>query len=120
MHTIVDGAEIAGIEAAENPETKKMVKTTFLRSGQVGVVRIKVKSEVCLEKFDFMESLGRFTLRDEGKTIAFGEVTKIKPSQNLTAEQKAQLGVPGDKPKEANETKEADKPKEAEKPKTEN
>lgn len=54
MHTIVDGAEIVGIEAAENPETKKLVKASFLRSGQIGVVRIKVNSEVCLEKFDFM------------------------------------------------------------------
>jgi peptide chain release factor subunit 3 len=69
LHSIVDGAEIVGIEAVENAETKKMVKTTFLRSGQVGIVRVKVNSEVCLEKFDFMESLGRFTLRDEGKYI---------------------------------------------------
>lgn len=31
-----------------------------------------------------MASLGRFTLRDEGKTIGFGEVLKIKPTRNLT------------------------------------
>ena len=46
-----------------------------------------------MEKIDFMPSLGRFTLRDEGKTIGFGEVTKIKPAKNLTREQKTQLGM---------------------------
>lgn len=40
-----------------------------------------------------MPSLGRFTLRDEGKTIGYGEVTKIKPAKNLTKEQKDQLGI---------------------------
>lgn len=40
-----------------------------------------------------MPTLGRFTLRDEGKTIGYGEITKIKPSRNLTKEQKDQLVV---------------------------
>lgn len=40
-----------------------------------------------------MPTLGRFTLRDEGKTIGYGEVTKIKPAKTLTKEQKDQLGV---------------------------
>ena len=46
-----------------------------------------------MEKFDFMPSLGRFTLRDEGKTIGYGTVLKIKPSKNLTKEQKEHLNV---------------------------
>ena len=46
-----------------------------------------------MEKFDFMPSLGRFTLRDEGKTIGYGTVLKIKPSKNLTREQKEHLNV---------------------------
>lgn len=40
-----------------------------------------------------MPTLGRFTLRDEGKTIGYGELTKIKPAKTLTKEQKDQLGV---------------------------
>ena len=40
-----------------------------------------------------MQSLGRFTLRDQGKTIGFGEVLKIKPAKNLTKQQKDQLGI---------------------------
>jgi len=37
-----------------------------------------LKNTVCLEKADVLPSLGRFALRDEGRTIAFGEVTKFK------------------------------------------
>lgn len=33
---------------------------------------------LCIEKFDTNEHLGRFTLRDEEKTIAFGQVLKVK------------------------------------------
>jgi GH24 family phage-related lysozyme (muramidase) len=53
---------------------------------------MQLKNSVCMEKFDFMPSLGRFTLRDEGKTIGYGTVLKIKPAKNLTKEQKNQLG----------------------------
>lgn len=32
-----------------------------------------------LEKFETIQQMGRFTLRDEGKTIAVGKVLKYKP-----------------------------------------
>jgi hypothetical protein len=38
-----------------------------------------------------MPSLGRFTLRDEGKTIGYGEIIGIKPAKKLLKEQEAQL-----------------------------
>jgi len=34
---------------------------------------------LCLEKFETIEQLGRFILRDEEETIGFGKVMKIKP-----------------------------------------
>jgi len=43
-----------------------------------------------------MPSLGRFTLRDEGKTVGYGFVTKIKPAKKLLEEQKEQLGLKKD------------------------
>jgi peptide chain release factor subunit 3 len=36
-----------------------------------------------LEKAAEMPSLGRFTLRDEGKTIAVGKVMKYKPYKEI-------------------------------------
>jgi len=44
----------------------------------MAIVRIELKSSISLEKFDVMQQLGRFTLRDEGKTIGMGKVTKLK------------------------------------------
>lgn len=93
MHAISEECEVSHIEAKVEKGTGKLLKATYLLPGEVGKVVIKPKNAVCLEKFDFMPSLGRFTLRDEGKTIGFGEVTKIKPAKNLTKEQKDQLGL---------------------------
>lgn len=56
-----------------------------------------------------MPALGRFTLRDEGKTIGYGEVIKIKPAKTLLKEQKDQLL--GEK-KEATEEKKSEKKEE--------
>ncbi|VDM06045.1 unnamed protein product [Schistocephalus solidus] len=35
---------------------------------------------VCVECFRDFAQMGRFTLRDEGKTIAVGKIVKILPS----------------------------------------
>jgi len=37
---------------------------------------------LCIEKAETMQQLGRFTLRDEEKTIAFGQVLKVKKKLN--------------------------------------
>ena len=38
---------------------------------------IMIKDKICIEKFKTMNQLGRFTLRDEGKTIVIGKVVMI-------------------------------------------
>ena len=48
-------------------ESGKLLKANFLKGGDKGVCQIKIEKPICLEKFEFMPSLGRFTLRDEGK-----------------------------------------------------
>jgi peptide chain release factor subunit 3 len=32
---------------------------------------------VCVEKFEDYPQMGRFTLRDQGQTIAIGKITKL-------------------------------------------
>jgi len=39
--------------------------------------RIQVNDTICVEKFSDFPQLGRFTLRDEGKTVAIGKVMKL-------------------------------------------
>ena len=43
--------------------------------GQKVVALIETTQPVCVEKFSDYPQLGRFTLRDEGKTIAIGKVS---------------------------------------------
>jgi len=45
------------------------------------VALIETTAPVCLEKFSDHPQLGRFTLRDEGKTIGIGRVQKLIQSE---------------------------------------
>merc|ERR1712127_312625 len=47
--------------------------------GQHCRVRISTRLPLAMEKFDVLPQLGRFTLRDEGRTIAVGKILKYKP-----------------------------------------
>jgi peptide chain release factor subunit 3 len=40
-------------------------------------VRVKCASTIAVETFKSCPQLGRFTLRDEGCTIAIGKITKL-------------------------------------------
>lgn len=42
--------------------------------GQKIIARIETTAPICLERFTDYPQLGRFTLRDEGKTVAIGKV----------------------------------------------
>ena len=53
-------------------------KPRFLKSGAFAVVRIKLTESIAFEAFKDYQALGRFTLRDEGKTIAIGKVLRMK------------------------------------------
>lgn len=52
----------------------------FVKSGSVVIVRIEVEKQICAELFDQVPQLGRFTLRDEGRTIAIGKIIKLPKS----------------------------------------
>ncbi|KAG0274284.1 translation termination factor GTPase eRF3, partial [Linnemannia gamsii] len=52
----------------------------FLKKGQQGIVLIETAGPLCVETFTDSARMGRFTLRDEGKTIAIGKITKLHSS----------------------------------------
>jgi len=54
------------------------MKVKFVKNNTRAKVLIKANSVLCGEKFESYPTLGRFTLRDEGKTIAVGKVLKYK------------------------------------------
>lgn len=64
-------------------EEIKKDKPKFTRSFTKVLCRISSNKPIPLEKASDMPSLGRFTLRDEGKTIAVGKVMKYKPYKEV-------------------------------------
>jgi len=55
----------------------------FLRGKECAVIRLKLKVPSCLEEYSVYPQLGRFNLRDEGKTIAIGRISKIMNESTL-------------------------------------
>ncbi|TPX35016.1 hypothetical protein SmJEL517_g02461 [Synchytrium microbalum] len=53
----------------------------FVKTGDICICRIETSQIICLETYKDYPQLGRFTLRDEGKTVAIGKVTKLLADQ---------------------------------------
>merc|ERR1712137_482835 len=86
IHTCTEEVTIEELLSVMNKKTRKTSKRkpTFVRKGDIVTVRIVVKDQrtICCELFEKIQQLGRFTLRDEGKTIAIGKITKMSsPSE---------------------------------------
>jgi len=81
IHTCVEEATIEKILSVLDKKTKKKSKRPppFAKKGDVIDVIIETQRTICIETFDNLQQLGRFTLRDEGKTIAIGKITKVLP-----------------------------------------
>lgn len=85
IHTFSDEIVIQEIDETVSKQTKGedivKKKPQFATSGQKMICKVAPKNPLCLEKFETMAQLGRFTLRDEGQTICVGKVLKYKPYQ---------------------------------------
>lgn len=83
IHTLSEEIEIRDLISSEdNGEKGEIIikeRPQFVKTGQKVICRITSRNPVALEKFDQISQLGRFTLRDEGKTICVGKVRKYKP-----------------------------------------
>lgn len=78
IHTATEECEVTMLHYQLDPKTKLPIKKKclFLKSGSIALVRIQLAGTLCLERFKDYPQLGRFTLRDEGRTIAIGKVEK--------------------------------------------
>jgi peptide chain release factor subunit 3 len=84
IHAVTEECEVTKIVneidgKTRKPKEKKKGQALFLKGGSLATVRIRTSGIICCEKFADVPQLGRFTLRDEGKTIAIGKVLKLKP-----------------------------------------
>ena len=108
IHSLVEECEItrliASLDMKTRPPTKKKVtnikagyeilniiclqclnadlhpQVKYAKSAAIVIVRIEVEKAICVELFENVPQLGRFTLRDEGRTIAIGKIVKLPKS----------------------------------------
>jgi len=79
IHAAQVECEISDILYQYDKKTGKPAKKNppYVKSGAIAALRISIDQALCLENFEVRPQLGRFTLRDEGKTIGIGKVVKL-------------------------------------------
>uniref|UniRef100_A0A4W3IFV0 G1 to S phase transition 1 n=1 Tax=Callorhinchus milii TaxID=7868 RepID=A0A4W3IFV0_CALMI len=84
IHTCIEEVQIAALICLVDKKSGEKSKTRprFVKQDQVCIARLKTAGTICLETFKDFPQMGRFTLRDEGKTIAIGKVLKLVPEKD--------------------------------------
>merc|ERR1719213_1294674 len=91
IHTYHDEVVIKDIvkcwEKDDRGGVTEKLRPQFVRSQTKIIARVATtRDPLSLEKFDQIPQMGRFTLRDEGKTICVGKVLKYKPYDKKAAQ----------------------------------
>jgi len=75
VHAVAEECSIVRLTASIDKKTgaKSKKAPMFVKSGAVIACIIECEQPVCIETFESSPQLGRFTLRDEGKTIGIGK-----------------------------------------------
>jgi len=83
-HNLSTLCEIEEIPHKLHKKTMKRSKMAppFLRSHDRAIVKIKLDQKCALEPFSECAALGRFTLRDQGKTVVIGKIKEIYASKS--------------------------------------
>ncbi|CAE7179497.1 unnamed protein product [Rhizoctonia solani] len=97
VHTLAEEVNLAALLHYFDKKTNRKSKKPpqFAKKGQKIIALVETTAAVCVEPFKLYPQLGRFTLRDEGKTIAIGKVVKLREAVDTAAEGVAALTVSG-------------------------
>lgn len=79
IHTCIEEVEIKVLIGLLDRKTGERMKgrPKFVKQDQTVIARLQTSGAICIESFKTFPQMGRFTLRDEGKTIAIGKVLKV-------------------------------------------
>ncbi|KAJ4254341.1 translation termination factor GTPase eRF3 [Fusarium torreyae] len=82
VHSAIEEVSFASLLHKLQKGTNRKSKNppTHAKKGDSIIARIQViggAGAVCVEKFEDYPQMGRFTLRDQGQTIAIGKITKL-------------------------------------------
>ncbi len=83
IHTASVSCRITEILAKLDPRTGKVIEQNpaFLKQGDAAVVKFRPIKPLVVEKFSEIQPLGRFAMRDMGKTIGIGIVMDVVPKK---------------------------------------
>ncbi|KAI1777272.1 hypothetical protein F4818DRAFT_409813 [Hypoxylon cercidicola] len=82
VHSAVEEVTFAALlhKLQKGTGRKSKVPPTHAKKGDSIIAKMQViggAGSVCIEKFEDYPQMGRFTLRDQGQTIAIGKITKL-------------------------------------------
>ncbi|KFG80133.1 putative translation release factor erf3 [Metarhizium anisopliae] len=82
VHSAIEEVTFAALlhKLQKNTGRKSKNPPTHAKKGDSIIARMQViggAGSVCVEKFEDYPQMGRFTLRDQGQTIAIGKITKL-------------------------------------------
>jgi len=82
-HTASIACRIVEIEAKLDPKTGQVVEKNpqFLKPGDIAIVKFKPIKPMVIERYQDFPQLGRFAMRDMGKTIGVGQVIDVTPAK---------------------------------------
>ena len=79
VHTAIEEVQITRLlhklEKGTNRKSKR--PPAFAKKGMKIIAVLETEAPVCVETYDDYPQLGRFTLRDQGTTIAIGKIVKL-------------------------------------------
>ena len=83
VHTASVACRITEIVAKLDPRTGNPIEQNpqFIKAGDTAIVKFKPIKPLVIEKFSDFPQLGRFAMRDMGRTIGIGIVTDVKPAK---------------------------------------
>ncbi|KAH9443054.1 hypothetical protein KEM48_010367 [Puccinia striiformis f. sp. tritici PST-130] len=84
VHTLAEECTLSSLLHYYDKKTGKKSRRPpqFAKKGMKVVALLETNAPISVETFKDHPQLGRFTLRDEGKTIAIGKITKLLESVN--------------------------------------
>ena len=89
MHAVAEECSIVRLTASIDKKSsgaKSKKAPMFVKSGAVIECIIECEQPVCIETFEASPQLGRFTLRDEGKTIGIGKCLALLEAEERVVE----------------------------------
>ncbi|XP_013776208.1 eukaryotic peptide chain release factor GTP-binding subunit ERF3A-like isoform X1 [Limulus polyphemus] len=79
LHAAVEEVSVKALICLIDKKSGERSKTRprFVKQDQVAIMRLECSDLTCMESFKKFPQMGRFTLRDEGRTIAIGKILRV-------------------------------------------